>query len=92
MTNEPYEIRYQRPARRALADDLAEAVATAAFEFCCGPLASNPHRVGVRLDPPFERYHSARRGTYRVVYSIDDSARVVYIEWIGHRRDVYRPR
>ena len=33
---------------------------------------------------------SARRGTYRVIYRIDDEARVVTVVDIGHRRDVYR--
>lgn len=32
----------------------------------------------------------ARRGTYRVIYRIDDDARVVTVVDMGHRRDVYR--
>ncbi len=92
MTEDVYEIRYQRPARRALSEVLPESVAAAAFEFCRGPLARNPHRVGAPLQPPFEEYRSARRGTYRVVYSIDDELQIVHVEWIGHRSHVYRPR
>ncbi|MEI6621427.1 MAG: type II toxin-antitoxin system RelE/ParE family toxin [Actinomycetes bacterium] len=64
----------------------------AAFEFCVGALASNPQRAGRRLDPPLADYFSARRGTYRVVYSINEGARLVHVEWIGHRSDVYRLR
>jgi len=92
MTQQSYEVRYLKPARRALAEDLPESVAAAVFEFCTGPLAGNPQRVGVPLQPPLERHHSARRGTYRVVYSIIESERIVYVEWIGHRADAYRPR
>jgi mRNA interferase RelE/StbE len=92
MTSPLYEVRYLKHARRALASNLPESVAAAVFQFCSGPLAENPPRVGVGLHPPFERYHSARRGTYRVVYSIIESERIVYVEWIGHRADVYRPR
>jgi mRNA-degrading endonuclease RelE of RelBE toxin-antitoxin system len=33
---------------------------------------------------------SARRGTYRVIYRIDDKARVVTVVDVAHRRDVYR--
>jgi mRNA-degrading endonuclease RelE of RelBE toxin-antitoxin system len=33
---------------------------------------------------------SARRGTYRVIYRIDDKARVVTAVDVAHRRDVYR--
>ncbi len=91
MTEGVYEVRYQRPACRALSEDLPEAVAAAAFEFCRGPFALNPQRVGAALQPPLAKYHSARRGTYRVVYSIDERARIVYVEWIGHRGEVYRP-
>jgi mRNA-degrading endonuclease RelE of RelBE toxin-antitoxin system len=35
--------------------------------------------------------HSARRGDYRVVYSMMEDARVVEIVHIGRRSDVYRP-
>jgi mRNA interferase RelE/StbE len=33
-----------------------------------------------------------RKGTYRVLYTSDDSAKVVRIFRIGHRREVYRDR
>lgn len=87
-----FSVKFRRPARRALSERLPESVAAAAYEFCIGPLVENPHRVGAGLDPPLEMYRSARRGTYRVVYTIDEPAQVVYVEWIGHRADVYRAR
>jgi len=31
-----------------------------------------------------------RVGQYRILYSVDDSERVVVISAVGHRRDVYR--
>ena len=31
-----------------------------------------------------------RVGDYRVLYSIDDGIRIVSVEQIGHRRDIYR--
>jgi mRNA interferase RelE/StbE len=33
---------------------------------------------------------SARRGTYRSIYRIDDKNRVVTVVDVDHRRDVYR--
>jgi mRNA interferase RelE/StbE len=33
---------------------------------------------------------SARRGTYRVIYRIDDKTRVVTTVGVAHHRDVYR--
>ena len=89
---DPYVVQFQRPARRALAELLPESVAAASYEFCVGPLASNPLRVGVQLRPPLAQFYSARRGTYRVVYEVDEANRVVTVAWIGHRAEVYRPR
>jgi len=88
--DERYTLRTTPTVRRALAELLPEAVATAAYEFITGPLLENPHRVGKRLLPPLDDRHSARRGTYRVIYRIDDKGRIVTVVDIGHRRDVYR--
>ena len=87
---EPYTLRTTPTVRRALAETLPEAVATAAYEFITGPLLEESHRVGKRLLPPLDDRFSARRGTYRVIYRIDDEASVVTVVDIGHRRDVYR--
>lgn len=57
------------------------------MEFIYGPLAENPRRVGKALRFELEGLHSARRGDYRVIYSIAD---VVTITAIEHRADVYR--
>lgn len=87
---EPYTLRTTPTVRRALAETLPEAAAAAAYEFMTGPLLEQPHRVGKRLLPPLDDRLSARRGTYRVIYRIDDKAHVVTVVDIGHRRDVYR--
>jgi mRNA-degrading endonuclease RelE of RelBE toxin-antitoxin system len=42
--------------------------------------------LGLRVDDRF----SARRGTYRIIYRIDDKNRVVTVVDVDHRRDVYR--
>ncbi|HEY2641137.1 MAG TPA: type II toxin-antitoxin system RelE/ParE family toxin [Streptosporangiaceae bacterium] len=86
----PYALRTTPTVRRALAQFLPEAVAAAAFEFITGPLLQQPHRVGKRLLPPLDDRFSARRGTYRVIYRIDDDERIVTVVDVGHRRDVYR--
>lgn len=36
--------------------------------------------------------HRLRVGNHRVIYSVDDAARLVTIEKVGHRGDVYRRR
>lgn len=87
---EPYELRVYGPARRALQDRLPLAVALAVWEFCNGPLRNEPHRVGRPLKRELSGYFSARRGAYRVIYRLDDDARVIHVVRIEHRADVYR--
>ena len=89
-TAQLHTLRATPTVRGALAETLPEGVATAAFEFITGPLLESPYPVGKRLLPPLDDRYSARRGTYRVIYRIDDAARVVTVVDIGHRRDVYR--
>jgi mRNA interferase RelE/StbE len=86
---ERYEIRFQPAARRAIAQRLPEAVAAAVLEFCDAALAANPQRVGKPLFGPLAGCHGAQRGTYRIVYRIDESSRVVHVLDIDHRSDIY---
>lgn len=77
MNGERYEVRFQPAARRAIAGRLPESVAL------------SPRRVGKPLFGPLAGCHGARRGTYRVVYRIDEQARVVEVLDIDHRADIY---
>lgn len=52
-------------------------------------LASEPRPHGCEKLSGLEQYR-VRQGHYRVVYGVDDDARVVIVVKIGHRRDVYR--
>lgn len=85
-----YALRTAPSVRRVLAHGLPEAVAAAAYEFMIGPLCENPYRVGKHLLPPLDDRYSARRGTYRILYRIDDKDRVVTVVDVAHRRDAYR--
>lgn len=85
-----YRLAVARSASRALAQDLPEAVASAALEFVTGALLDNPRRVGKPLQPPLDGKWSARRGQYRIIYVIDSADRVVTVLHISHRRDAYR--
>lgn len=80
-----YRLRIARPAAKALAELLPEKVAAAAYEFITGPLLDDPHRVGKPLDPPMARAWTARRGTYRILFRIDDARRIVEVTAIRHR-------
>ncbi|MFT4034360.1 MAG: type II toxin-antitoxin system RelE/ParE family toxin [Patulibacter sp.] len=84
-------MRVSPPARRAIEQDLPEKVAAAAVEFIYGPLAENPHRLGKPLRGPLTGRWSARRGDYRVIYTIDHHIVTIDVLAITHRRDAYRP-
>jgi mRNA interferase RelE/StbE len=86
-----YEIVVTPPARRAIADELPEAVATAVIDFITTALLDNPQRVGKPLRDDLDGIWSARRGTYRVLYRIHEDRREVVVLRIDHRRDAYRP-
>jgi mRNA interferase RelE/StbE len=86
-----YELRIAPPARRALEHGLPVKIAMAAWEFLDGPLRDNPRRVGHPLRAPFAGYWSARRGTYRVRYRIDEERRLVLVLDIAGRGDAYDP-
>ena len=88
--SERYRLRIARPAARALSELLPEKVAVAAYEFITGPLLDDPHRVGKPLDPPMAPAWTARRGTYRILYVVDDSHRIVEVTAVRHRSDAYR--
>ncbi len=83
-----YTLRMAPTARRQLSEQLPEAVAAAAYELITGPLLENPQRVGKRLRPPLNDRYSARRGTYRVIYRIDEQRRTITVVDVAHRRVV----
>ena len=73
-------------------DRLPEAVRAAVIEAIFGTIAENPRRAGKPLRGELEGLWSARRGDFRVIYEIDEAARVVLVHRAAHRRSIYRPR
>lgn len=86
----PYKVIFSRQARRNLHENLPLDVAAAAMETIAGPITASPHRAGKPLDEPFDGYYSARRGTYRIIYRVNEDQHAVEIYSIRHRRDAYR--
>jgi mRNA interferase RelE/StbE len=65
-------------------------VSSPSFERICDEirlLASNPRPAGCRKLVNREGWR-IRVGDYRVIYQVDDAARVVLVLHVGHRRDV----
>ena len=73
-------------------DELPARVVPAIIEFCYGPLADNPHRVGKPLRDDFAGIYSARRGGYRVLYEIDGSDHSITVVRVAGRNNPYRAR
>jgi len=53
-------------------------------------LESQPRPSGVVKLSGAENLYRIRIGDYRIIYSIEDQVRIVLVEKVGHRRDVYR--
>jgi mRNA interferase RelE/StbE len=84
-----YTVVLSASAKGAIERDLPESVAVAVVDFLYGPLAADPYRIGKALRFGLEGYWSARRGQYRVIYSILDDAILVKVVRTSHRADAY---
>jgi mRNA interferase RelE/StbE len=84
-----YTVILSAAAKRAIERDLSEPVAVAVVDFLYGPLAADPRRVGKPLRFELEGYWSARRGQYRVIYSIHGDEIPVRVVRTSHRTDAY---
>ncbi|MGO4807775.1 type II toxin-antitoxin system RelE/ParE family toxin [Arthrobacter sp. 2MCAF15] len=71
---------------------LPEKAAAAIVEFVTGPLADNPRRLSKPLTNELLGLRTARRGDYRVLFTLDVEDHVLYVHRIEHRSDVYKPR
>jgi mRNA interferase RelE/StbE len=83
-----YELRTTSTVRRALGEVPPEGVAAGAYAFTTGPLLREPSE-SARGSSRLWTTGSAR-GTYRIIYRIDDKNRIVTVAVVDHRRDVYR--
>ena len=83
------DVRISARAERDIAR-LPEKIAAACVEFIFGPLAENPYRVGTELRGQLAGLQSARRGSYRIIYTVNDEQDQIDVVHIDHRGDVYR--
>lgn len=90
MTEGPWRLAITGTVRRDIGR-VPERYATAIVKLLPS-IAANPHRLGKPLRFELEGRWVARRGPYRVIYSIDEKARVVTVLAVAHRADVYRRR
>jgi len=82
-----YTVELKPPARKeleALPDDLLARVVHKLES-----LAGNPRPTGCRKLRGYKDQWRVRVGDWRVIYIIDDKAKLVSVTRIGHRREVY---
>lgn len=97
MTSEPadgqeaWKVEVTSPALRGFRR-LPEKAAAAIVEFVTGALAGNPHRLSKPLTNELLGLRTARRGDYRVLFTLDIEEHILYVHRIEHRSDVYKPR
>ena len=92
MTERAVESILTPPARRAIADELPEAVAAAVIDFITTALLHDTHLVGTPLSNDLDGVWSARRGTYRVLYRINQGRREAAVLRVGRRRGPRGPK
>ncbi|MHC4953390.1 MAG: type II toxin-antitoxin system RelE family toxin [Planctomycetota bacterium] len=83
-----YEVRIKRSAIKQI-EDIATKKDRRKVVSRIQSLADDPRPPGCEKLSSRGRYR-VRQGWYRVVYAVDDAARVVLVVKVGHRRDVYR--
>ena len=88
MSSTGWRVEVMPSALRDL-NRLTEGAAAAVLE-AIAHIAEAPHRAGKPLRLELQGLWSARRGTYRVIYRINDEHRLLQIVTIDHRSDVYR--
>ncbi len=88
---DPYDLRITPEGLRYL-NRLPTKIRDAALATLHGPIRENPRRLGKSLVGELAGLFSARQGDYRIIYSIDDTAKIVIVHRIQHRASVYRRR
>ncbi|WP_426979688.1 type II toxin-antitoxin system RelE family toxin [Pseudarthrobacter sp. O4] len=87
----PWKVEVTSPALKGFRR-LPEKAATAIVEFITGVLADDPYRLSKPLTNELLGLRTARRGDYRVLFTLDVEDHIMYIHRIDHRADAYRPR
>jgi mRNA-degrading endonuclease RelE of RelBE toxin-antitoxin system len=86
-----YEVEVTPEGLRHL-NRLPEKIRAAVIEAILGTIAGNPQHAGKPLRGELEGMYSARRGDFRIIYEIDDEAKVVLVHRAQHQRRAYRRR
>jgi mRNA interferase RelE/StbE len=87
----PWQVEVTSPALKGFRR-LPEKAAAAIVEFVTGALADDPYWLSKPLTNELLGLRTARRGDYRVLFTLDVEEHILYVHRIDHRSDVYKPR
>lgn len=87
----PWKIEVTSPALKGFRR-LPEKAAAAIVEFVTGVLADNPYLLSKPLTNELLGLRTARRGDYRILFTVGIEEHILYVHRIEHRSDVYKPR
>lgn len=88
MSHGRWHVVIASPAARDI-NRLPMKVAAAALE-AIHSIAADPRRLGKPLHLELAGQWSARRGPYRIIYSLDNANETITVTAVAHRADVYR--
>ena len=91
MNAQRYGLTVARSAATAIAEQLPESVVSAVIELIADPLFDAPRRFGTPLHGDLDGLGAARRGTFRVVFRIDDEKHEIVVLRVADRLHAYRP-
>jgi mRNA interferase RelE/StbE len=86
----PWDVQITSRFRRDL-HRLPPRIAAAIVEYVTAVLPESPSRLSKALTGELAGLRSARRGDYRVIFDIDESAHTIVLFRVAHRAHVYRP-
>ena len=84
----PYQLEVKRKATRELArvrPDIGRRLLQSIESLASNPRPRQSHKLSES-----ENSYRLRVGDYRVLYQVDDEARLITIFKVGHRREAYR--
>jgi mRNA interferase RelE/StbE len=87
----PWKVEVTSPALKGFRR-LPEKAAAAIVEFVTGVLADDSYRLSKPLTNELLGLRTARRGDYRVLFTLDVEGHILYVHRIEHRSDVDKPR
>jgi mRNA interferase RelE/StbE len=83
-----YDIQFRRSARKEL-EQLPSTIAEHILNIILA-LGDEPRPQGCKKLHGAANLWQVRIGDYRVIYEIDEQGRIIIVEVIAHRKDVYR--